>query len=230
MRVEGRVPADPQAVRQTRTILLRRTDRRPVTGSPVGSTDLTEITRAIEAEGTWLHTLRPDQVNDLASAAEYAQHTEAAEAAWQDELAYWTGDDHPAGTGIPASAIPAEPPLTPVPGRDFGRPGTMPISSGHDRSAVFALLYGRSDERADWLRAGEALSAGWLTAVEHGVTVLPLSAPVEVGSTRAVLRRLVADLGYPYLVLRLGKVDPVATRPPYSPRLPADQIIERTEG
>jgi hypothetical protein len=41
------------------------------------------------------------------------------------------------------------------------------------------------------------------------------------------MRRLVAGLGYPYLILRLGLVNPADTIPPPTPRLPADQIIER---
>ena len=57
---------------------------------------------------------------------------------------------------------------------------TCPISAEHDKAAVFVMLYGRADEPLDWLRAGEALSAGWLTATELGVSVLPHSAPIEV--------------------------------------------------
>lgn len=38
---------------------------------------------------------------------------------------------------------------------------------------MFILLYGDADEPLNWLRAGEALSAGWLTATERGVSILP---------------------------------------------------------
>lgn len=93
-------------------------------------------------------------------------------------------------------------------------------------TAAFALLHGRADRPAAWLRAGEALSAGWLTATEHGVTVLPLSAPVEVDGTRETLRAMIAGC-HPYLVLRLGTADPAAG-PPQAPRLPSRQSIERT--
>jgi hypothetical protein len=77
------------------------------------------------------------------------------------------------------------------------------------------------------LCAGEALSSGWLTATERGVTVLPLSAPIEVAGTRTVLRNMVADLGYPYLVVRLGITDPAAAQPPFVPRLPTAETIVR---
>lgn len=219
-------PVDPQAVRRMQTIRHRHTDRRPVTGTPVSSDDLHAITTAVEAEDTWLHILHPDQLLDLAAAADHAQRTEAAEPAWQAELAYWAGGTRPAGTGIPDAAIPHEAPLTTVPARDFGHHGDLPISAEHDQSAVFAMLYGRHDEPLDWLRAGEALSAAWLTATERGIAVLPLSVTVEVAGTREIIRRPVADLGQPYLMLRLGTNDPHDAAPPHAPRLPADQIIE----
>jgi hypothetical protein len=228
VQVKGRVPVDLPATLHLRTIALRHTDRRPVTGAPVDTDDLRAITSAVEAEGTWLHTLTADQVLELASATDHAQHVEAQDAAWQAEIDSWTGGTRPAGTGVPDAAIPGRPTLTTVPGRDFGHPGDLTITAGHDKSAVYVILYGPADEPTDWLRAGEALSAGWLIATEHGVSILPHSAPIEVISTRQAMRAILASTGYPYLVLRLGTIDPVDRGPASAPRLPADQIIERS--
>ena len=75
-----------------------------------------------------------------------------------------------------------------------------------DQVAVFAILHGDGDEPVDWLRAGEALSAAWLTATELGVSVLPHSTPVESVSTVPAMRALVAGVDHPYLVLRFGSV------------------------
>jgi nitroreductase len=227
LRVDEPAPVDADAVRRMETIRSRHTDRRPATGPPVGSTELQAIATAVEAEDTWLYLLRPEQVLDLAAAADHAQRAEAGESAWQAELAYWTGGTRPAGTGIPDAAIPLHAPRTTVPARDFGHDGDLPISAGHDHAAVFAILYGRNDNPRDWLRAGEALSAGWLTATELSVSVLPLSATVEVAGTRQAMRTLLASLGRPYLVLRLGTIEATEPRTPHAPRLPASQIIER---
>jgi nitroreductase len=87
--------------------------------------------------------------------------------------------------GIPAGALPDHPAQTTVPGRDFGRTGTLPIGPGHDRAAVYALLFGDADGPASWLCSGEALSAAWLTATTLGVSVVPLSDVVEVLYTPA---------------------------------------------
>jgi len=228
LHIEGRAPADQPSALHLRTIPLRHTDRRPVTGEPVGPQQLQAITTAVTAQDTWLHTLTAEQVLELASAADHAQHTTAAESAWQSELAYWTGGTRPAGTGIPDTAIPDRATRTTVPGRDFGHHGDLPISAEHDKAAVFVMLHGRADEPRDWLRAGEALSVGWLTATEHGVCVLPHSAPIEVVATRQAMRVILASTGYPFLVLRLGRVNPADAGAPHAPRLPADQIIEQS--
>jgi nitroreductase len=227
LRIDGPGPVDPQAVRRMQTIRLRHTDSRPVTGTPVSGDDLQAITTAVEAEGTWLHVLRPDQLLDLAAAADHGQRTETVESAWRSELAYRAGGTRPAGSGIPDAVIPHEAAPTTVPTRDLGHHGDPPIRAEHDRVAVFAMLYGRDDEPLDWLRAGEALSVGWLTAAERGIAVLPLSATVEVAGTRESMRRLAVDLGQPYLLLRLGTIDPHDAGPPHAPRTPADPIIEQ---
>jgi nitroreductase len=227
IQVDGPAPVDAAAVRGIKTIALRHTDRRPGSGPPVGADDLQDIVAAVEGQGSWLQLLNSDQMLDLATAADHAQRAEAADPAWQAELAYWTGGPRPSGAGIPDAAIPDESSQTTVPGRDFGHPGDLPISAAHDHAAVFAILHGASDEAPDWIRAGEALSAGWLTATERGVSVSPLSAPIEVIGTRDTLRRILAYLYHPYLVVRFGTVDPTVPDPPHAPRLPADQTIDR---
>ncbi len=227
LRVYAPAPADPQAVRHVRTIPLRHTNRRPVVGPPVGPEDLNAITAAVRAEAAWLHMLRPEQLIELAQAAEHAQRTEAGVPEWRTELDYWTGDTRPAGSDFSSEAIPQHLPETTVPGRDVGHAGDLAISVKHDRAARFAILYGQSDEARDWLRAGEALSAGWLTATERGISVMPLSAPVEVIGTRESMRRILSYLNHPFLVLRFGTVDPADADATQAPRLATDQIIER---
>jgi len=227
VRVDAPAPADRQAVRHVRTIPLRHTNRRPVVGAPVGPEDLRAITAAVRAEAAWLHVLRPEQVRELAAAANHAQITDAGVPEWRTELAYWTSGTRPTGTGVPSTTIPQVAPQTTVPGRDSGQWGDLPISAEHDRAALFAVLYGQSDEPRDWLRAGEGLSACWLTATERGISVMPLSAPVEVISTRDTLRRILSYLNHPFLVLRIGTVDAADADATHAPRLPTDQVIER---
>jgi nitroreductase len=197
VRVFGPAGSDPTAIRHLRAIPLRHTNRSAVTGAPVAAEDVRAIAAAVQAEGGWMQLLSADQVLALAAAAELAQRSEAGALEWRTDLSYWAG----------------------------GSPPGAPISAQHDRSALFGILHGRSDEPRDWLRAGEALSAAWLTATERGTSVLPISAPVEVGGTREAMRRILSYLSHPFLVLRLGAVDPAAAVP-RSPRRPKDQLVE----
>jgi hypothetical protein len=178
LQVEQAGPPDPDAVRHVRTIPLRQTNRRPVTGAPVGSDNLRAITASVQAEGAWLQVLHHDQILELVVAA----------------------------------------------GRDDGG---LAVGVQDDRAALFAILYGRSDEPRDWLRAGEALSAGWLTATERGISVLPFTAPVAAPASRDIMRRHLSYLNHPFLVLRLGTVDAVDADASHAPRHPADQIVQR---
>jgi hypothetical protein len=92
-------------------------------------------------------------------------------------------------------------------------------SQAHDRAAVVAILYGSENSTLAWLRAGEAFSAAWLTATDLAVSVIPLSAMIEMAATRERTRRFLGGLGYPYLVLSLGTVERDDTAGPHPPRL-----------
>ncbi|WBB81706.1 nitroreductase [Micromonospora sp. WMMD882] len=220
-----RAGPDPDAMRLVQCMQIRHTDRRPVSDEPAPDESLREIARAAGLAGAHLHLLDADQVLELAAAAGHAASVEAEDPQAREELAYWTSRAG-VGVGLPAEALPAQPPQTTVPARDFGRPGSLPIGPGHDRAARYAILFGDADEPDGWLAAGEALSAAWLAATRLCVSVVPLSGVVEVAGTRQTLRRLLSGLGFPYLALRLGVADPANTGPAPTPRLDATQVVD----
>jgi nitroreductase len=222
----GHAAAPPEAMRWVQAMEVRHTDRRPVSEEPVPDESLDAIVRAVDAEGARLQILSTDQVLELAAAASRAVAVAADDPQIREELRYWTGRARPAGTGLPPDVLPAQAPRTTVPGRDFGQHGTLPVGPGHDRAAVFALLFGDDDEPESWLRAGQALSAAWLTAIRLGVSVVPLSAVIETPGTRQTLSQVLSGLGYPYLAVRLGIADAVHPGPPHTPRMPAKQVVD----
>jgi hypothetical protein len=123
------------------------------------------------------------------------------------EMAYWVGGERAAGTGMNLDVIPAEAATGAVPGRDFVRTGTLtaPGAANAEGPAAYLMLFDDGDDPADWLRAGEALSAGWPEATGLGLSALPFSSIIEVISVRESLRRdILAGLGNPYIVIRLG--------------------------
>jgi hypothetical protein len=226
VRPAGQAGTDPEAMRHLQTLRIRHSDRRPVAEVPVEPDVLNALRAAVEAEHTWLHVMRHDDIIDLAGAADRAQTLENFDPRWRDEIAYWAGGVREGGLGVPGTAIPEEAPQTTVPSRDFGVSGELHVDAGHDGAATYAILFGGDDTPLAWLRAGEALSSAWLQAIERGVSLLPMSAALEVEATRATLRRLVAGLGEPLLVVRIGVPDPDRAGPPATPRLHPDQIVE----
>lgn len=207
LRVANQIPVELDAVRHRQSIGLRHTNRRPNLSTMIDGDTLRSITAAVQSTGTRLHLLRPAQVFELAAAADRAQRTASGQAAWQAERGYWAAGDRPLGGSVDDAVGPRDAQQATGPGRYFGHHGDLLISEAHDRAAVFAILHGPEDTTLSWLRAGEAFSAAWLTATELAISVLPLSATIEVATTRENVRRLLPGLGYPYLILRLGTLD-----------------------
>jgi hypothetical protein len=216
--VIGPAPVSVAATRLAEAIPDRHTDRRPVSETPLPDAYLNAIAVAARAEAD-LQILTHDQIPAVAAAVSRAAAVQAGDPRVRAELASWTGSSAPTGTGLPVGVLPDHPAQTTVPGRNFGRTGTLPIGSGHDRAAVYALLFSPADDPLSWLRSGEALSAAWLTATTLGVSVMPLSDVVQVAYTQQRLRHLLSGLGCPHLLLRLGISDTEPAGHVSTPRL-----------
>jgi nitroreductase len=224
----GPVPVTAAVMRLYHAIGLRSTDRRPGRPEPVDDNALLSVVLAVQSEGCFLHPLRPDQVVDLAAAVGQAQEDQAADPRWRAEIGRWAGGTRSGGAGVPDANIPDRRPSTTVAQRDFGHPGTLPVGDGHDRAATYAILYGEVDEPVDWLNAGRALSHAWLAATDVGISVMPVSAAVEVPAARLSLHGMLPCPGYPYLVLRLSEAD-VHRAPLPTPRLSTRQVVSVAE-
>ncbi|WP_198170508.1 Acg family FMN-binding oxidoreductase [Actinoplanes awajinensis] len=227
VRVGGRIPIEPESIARLRAIGLRYTDRRPVAGVHLDADKLRPIVAAAASQGSSLLLLRPRQAFELARAADDAHRTETDGPAWQAELQRWAGGVRPGDTGLPGAVLPSAAAPATVVRRDFGHRGDMLVGEANDRSAAYGILYGDEDQPLDWIRAGEALSAAWLTATELEVAVLPLSATIEVPANREAVRELLDGAGHPFLVLRFTALDPTAADGPHTPRLSTGQTVER---
>jgi len=223
------IPADPEAVMMAGAMKRRRSDRRAFGDREVSPEALTRFRRFVESEGAFLHVVRPDQVAMVAASTEVAAKAEIDDPTYREELRAWTSRPEWTGDGVPpATAV--EPALRRVPTRDFVPGGKAGLSAGPavDKGATFVIVFGRSDEPIDVLRGGEAVSALLLKATAEGLATAPLSDSIEVEWPRHLLRGLLADLGEPYLVVRLGyraSTDPL----PPTPRRDPAEVIEIVE-
>ncbi|HET6484438.1 MAG TPA: nitroreductase, partial [Actinoplanes sp.] len=199
------IPPDPEATRMAAAIARRRTDRRAFDDRPVTESELTKLRRFVESEGAYLHTVRPDQVAMLAISTEIAAGAELDDPAYQQDLHQWTTRPSQAGDGVPPGTA-VKPELRRVPVRNFFPDATGELEAGaaHDQGAAYVVLFGLDDAPGNLLRGGEALSALLLLATADGLATAPLSDAVEVEWPRHLVRGLIADIGEPYLLVRIG--------------------------
>ena len=227
LRATGPAHLDVAAARLVDAIPRRRTDRRAYGDRPVPEPVLARLRAAVEAEDAHLHIVRPDQMPMLAVSTGRAADAELADPEYREELRRWT--DRPAGSGdgVP-TATAVRPGPRRVPLRDYAPGGAAGLTAGadFDRGAAYLILFGEQDEPAAWLRGGEALSALLLTATAEGLASAPLSDAIEVAWPRRMMRDLLAGIGDPYLVVRVGW-GPDDALPPAPRRTPA-AVIEMT--
>ncbi len=222
----GRRIPTPADIRHYQTSLIRHTDRRPFPDRPVPAEALARLTAAATAHGAHLHVLREEDVPTLTAAVSKAQEVELADPAYRAELSRWTTADNGTNGGVPAETVTPATVRRTVPVREFslGAGGQLPPGEGTDRGARYAILAGDNDDPGGWLRAGEAMSAVLLNAVENGLAVSPMSDVAEVPGSRAMLRGLLSGIGHPFLVLRIGVAEPAGPVPPTPRRSPKEAI------
>ncbi|MEU4240710.1 nitroreductase [Actinoplanes sp. NPDC026619] len=235
LRLAAPAEPDPEAARLADAIHRRRTDRRAFGDVPVADAELTVLRRLVESEGAYLHVVRAEQIPELAVTAELAARAEQSDPAYREELDQWTSRPDFAGDGVPASTAVRDE-LRRVPVRDFAPGGDAGLAAGtaHDQGAAFVVLFGTGDEPADLLRGGEALSALLLRATADGLATAPISDAIEVEWPRNLLRVMLAGLGDPYLVVRLGHLPADVANPadvplPRAPRRDPRDVITIVE-
>jgi hypothetical protein len=218
-------PVAPAELQLAASIAHRHSDRRTVVAeAPVGSNRMHALRAAAANEGVGMYKLTHEQRDVLMLAARRAQDVQATDEAYQCDLTAWT-DERARGEGVPRETMVSND-VRPPGLRDFARGGETGVYSegGEDAMADFLILHTSADTPPDWLRAGEAMSAVWLTGTVNDVAMSVLSDLVEVPDARALLQRLLPDKGFPQIVLRIG-INAQPNPPPASPRRPPDTVI-----
>jgi nitroreductase len=215
-----------KARRLAAAIDRRRTDRRAFGERPVPEDLLRGLRTAVEREGAYLHVVRRDQMPMLATSTARAADAELDDPAYRAELHRWTNRPPGSGDGVPAATAVQRAPRR-VPVRDYAPDGTAGLQAGDgfDAGAAYVILFGAADEPADLVRGGEALSVLLLTATSEGLATAPLSDTIEVEWPRRLLRDLLAGVGEPFVVVRLGYRD-TGDEVPSAPRRDPAEVID----
>ncbi|WP_214369749.1 Acg family FMN-binding oxidoreductase [Pseudonocardia sp. H11422] len=223
----GRKTATPEMHRLVRALPLRRTNRRPLSDTPVAAPEQHALRRAALDENAWLHIVAgPAERIAVGRLAVAAHEAQMGDPAFRAELAAWTGVDGGRGDGVPAAAggpLPEAQDTWVL--RDFtGGSGRTRVTGKEfeDEPLIAVLSAHLSGPTAD-LQAGQALEHVLLTATARGLSVSFLSQLVEVPGIREKLRRLISGAHPPQAVLRVGYGWPI----PPTPRRPVVDLLVR---
>ncbi len=218
---------DRRDFEMARAIRDRRSDRRPIAAdSRIDDAQLHVLESAATRQGASLYRVTETQRPFLRSAVDRAQSIEGRNEAYRRDLYAWTLE-RPRGAGVSFVSVVA-PVARPVALRDFADGGEAGLDPGFgdDRSADYLIVVTAGDEPIDWLRAGEATSAVWLTATANRLAMSAISDVVEVAGARALLASLIEGPGHPQLVLRTGFQRQPTPPPPSSRRELRDVLDE----
>ena len=206
-------------------ITRRHTNRGPFSGRPVPPGVLAELADAAELEGAMLHILDHDET--ILRAAPGPGTPNAPSSPTPPTAPSWPSGPagHAIGRAYPtARSAPA--PLT-APRRSAisrpDRPGP-PSYAWFEETPQLTVLSVRSGEKADWLRACQALQRVLLTATARGIAATPLTQPLETADAWLV-RDPRSRSEQPQMILRIGYGLPVQP----TPRRPVPEVLDEPQ-
>ncbi|MEV4346469.1 nitroreductase family protein [Actinoplanes sp. NPDC049596] len=213
-------PASRAAEALAAAVPHRHTNRWPFSQTAVPAAVLEHLRDAARREGAVLTMVAlpaRDAVLGLARAAEQWLRERPGH---REELARWTGRGA-RHDGVPWWAVGPWDSLEAVPIRDFAELSELPRpSEPFEPYPAILVLATEGDERADQVRAGEALQRVLLTATWQDLATTPISQLVEVPEVRRALTDPAGGLSA-QMVLRVG-YGRVAGR---TPRRPLGEVL-----
>lgn len=209
------------------TVLQERcTDRRRFTAWPVPEDRLERLCLVASRWGAEATAVTEDAARfRLELLANQATTAASLEPGRRSEQERWLGRTGP--DGIPRDLLPDDP--DPAHPRSRFRPAVvedtrLAVHSG-DRVIV---LGGTTDDPAAWLRTGQALSALWLEATREGISVVPMSQPIELEDVRrSIADDVLRGAFEPHALLAVGWQALGRRDQPHTPRRPLAEVLWR---
>jgi len=221
VRLGAALPIRPDERALVAAVRRRHTRRGAFTAEPLPVGLLAGLQRDAEAEGAALVLInQPRPYRRLAALVAAAERAQRRQPILRAELRAWTRPaGSPARDGVPARAYPACPArfAQGLVLRDFDlRRGWGLLDSGDSPPVATAVLTTLGDDRADWLRAGQALHRVLLRAASNWVFASLHTQPLEIAPLRAAVRAQLALPGAPQMLLQLGRahIAPLTARRP----------------
>jgi hypothetical protein len=210
-------------------IRRRHTDRSSFESRAVPAPILEALAGAAQQEGAWLAVLRTEPAKRaVADLVAQGDRLQMADPQFRRELASWLRPnrsrrhDGMPGFAVGLSDLPALVAPLVIRTFDIGDGRAAQDEALARGSPVLAVLGTEHDHPTDWLAAGQALSRVLLQAQAEGVSTSFLNQPIEVAALRPPLQAVVARVGYPQMLLRLGYSTRTYLRP--TPRRSAKAV------
>lgn len=212
--------------RRADAILRRRSDRLPFS-APTNWEPFEPLLRnLIDTDAVRLDALPDDLRPQLVEASQISASLRLYDSAYNAEVDWWTGGFRPS-EGIPDSSLVSAAEGDRV---EVGR--LFPVTRHGERrpeipedDAKLLLLSTDSDEPADALACGEALSAALLECTMAGFATCTLTHITELRTTRELVTALMGYDSVPQVLIRVGVTPALESVPPASPRRPVDDVF-----
>jgi nitroreductase len=220
-----------ELARLAASIPRRRTDRRRFSDKPVDAEAIETLIKYCVAYGAELHVVAGDARRRLLGLITASASLQRQQMGYVAELAQWESRYRQSGDGIQSDTVPfgiARPGEVPMRAYPHATLVQSPHSFEHDDASTLMVLTTASDDGRAALCAGEATSAVLLAATDLGLATTPMSQPLEVAGTRALIsEHLVGPQCTPQLVLRAGWAEPGAPDLPPTPRRRLAHVLMR---
>lgn len=212
----------PTAAEDIALLRARCTDRRRFTSWPVPEVALEGLAEEARARGAVAFSVTDVGTRfRLELLTQRAHLARALDPAAVTEQRRWVGRQ---GTdGVPVAVLPADPGLVSA---RFAPGAVTETRALVESSDGVIVIGGPTDSPLRWLSSGEALSALWLRATREGLSVVPLSLPIEVEPVRAALEtRVLGGAVAPHLLVRIGWQAIGRSELPRTPRRPLGEVL-----
>ncbi len=208
-------------------IRRRRTDRLPFAEPTDWDMFETVLRSTLDESAAYLDVIDDDTRPALADASRMTEQLRRRDSSYQAELLWWTGYTD-AQEGIPPSALVSETEAQRVDvARDFPTSGNSARRTELDRDhSMILVLSTYDDSRGNVLRCGEVLSTVLLEATAAELATCTLTHMIEVNASREIVRRQIARIAEPQVLIRVGRAPQTDPPPPPTPRRPLTDVLQ----
>lgn len=199
----------------------RRTNRHPFQDRSIPHAALARLAEAARAENALLRIYDdPTEVSRIVQLLHDADLAESQDPAVRVERQRWVGGPH-RDDGIPVRSLGPRPDADRAPFRDLGQSVGEPREYARfEQTPTVAVLSTLHEERADWVRAGQALQRVLLEATAAGLSASFMNQPLEHAGLRGQVRSPISGVGHSHMIMRIGYGDAA----PPTPRRPLSAV------